>query len=98
MNVSLYQAAAAMEGNLLRQQTIAENLAASSVPGYKKHDSSFASISASNFSNKLNQASKTQLQFLIPAFKQVTNFQQGTLNPTGVNTDIAIDGPGFFQV
>ena len=98
MNVSLYQAAAAMEGNLLRQQTIAENLAASSVPGYKKHDSSFASVSASNFSNTLNQASKTQLQFLIPAFKQVTNFQQGTLNPTGVNTDIAIDGPGFFQV
>jgi len=98
MNVSLYQAAAAMEGNLLRQRTIAENLAASSVPGFKKRDTAFSSVSAGMFPNALDEATKTQLQFHIPSFRHTINFNQGTLIPTGVNTDLAIDGKGFFEV
>ena len=95
MNVSLYQAAAALEGNLLRQQAIAENLAAASVPGFKKQHTSFDSVAAKM---GMQGADRTQLQFLIPSFKQSTSTEQGSLISTGVNTDLAIDGQGFFQV
>ncbi|MDP7009751.1 MAG: flagellar hook-basal body protein [Verrucomicrobiota bacterium] len=99
MNVTLYQAAAALEGNLLRQQAIAENLSAASVPGFKKNDIGFSAISADMFKGQLDKAQdKSQLQFLFPSFEQQTNFQQGTLISTNVNTDVAIDGPGFFAV
>ena len=99
MNVTLYQAAAALEGNLLRQQAIAENLSAASVPGFKKNDIGFSAISADMFKGQLDKVQdKSQLQFLFPSFEQQTNFQQGTLISTNVNTDVAIDGPGFFAV
>ncbi|SVC94627.1 uncharacterized protein METZ01_LOCUS347481, partial [marine metagenome] len=80
MNVTLYQAAAAMEGNLLRQQAIAENLSAASVPGFKKNDIGFSAISADMFKGQLDRVQdKSQLQFLFPSFEQRTNFEQGTL-------------------
>ena len=46
MNVSLYQAAAAMNAQARWQELIAENLAASSVPGYRKQEVSFSSVAA----------------------------------------------------
>ena len=98
MNVSLYQAAAAMEGNLLRQQVIAENLAASSVPGFKKRDMAFSAVSADMFKDPSQPVDKTQLQFMFPSFQHTVNFSQGSLLNTGVPTDLSIDGPGFFAV
>lgn len=98
MNVSLYQAAAALEGNLLRQQTIAENLAAASVPGFKKQHTFFASVASKMAGQGVNGADRKELQFLIPSFQQSTSTTQGSLISTGVNTDLAIDGQGFFQV
>ncbi|MBR91111.1 MAG: hypothetical protein CMO66_07600 [Verrucomicrobiales bacterium] len=99
MNVMLYQAAAALEGNLLRQQAIAENLSATSVPGFKKSEVGFSAISPDMFKNQLDKVEdKSQLQYMFPSFEKQINFQQGTLVSTGVDTDVAIDGPGFFAV
>src|SRR5207245_1130113 len=41
VNVSLYQAAAAMNANARWQEAISENLASSSIPGFKKQNLSF---------------------------------------------------------
>jgi hypothetical protein len=46
MNVSLYQAAAAMNANARWQEVISSNLAASSVPGFKKDEITFSAIEA----------------------------------------------------
>ena len=46
MNISLYQAASALEGAQQRQDVIAENLAAAGVPGYKRHNVGFHSVNA----------------------------------------------------
>jgi flagellar basal body rod protein FlgG len=97
MNVSLYQAAAAMEGNLRRQQMIAENLAAGSIPGFKKMDMSFSAMEPGLFEKGLNAASARQVRYLFPAFSAQTNFLQGAMRPTNVPTDLAIDGPAFFS-
>jgi flagellar basal-body rod protein FlgG len=90
MNVSLYQAAAALKANTLWQETIADNLAASSIPGYKKQELSFAAVQAGLMPSRSNA---TQ-----PHATPVTNFQAGELKFTGVKTDVALEGRGFLVV
>ncbi len=98
MNISLYQAASALEGNLQRQHVIAENLASASVPGFKRHNMAFNSVNAAMFDKSLSEATQTQLKWMLPRFTIATDFQQGTLMPTGDNTNVALDGPGFFGI
>jgi flagellar basal body rod protein FlgG len=95
MNVSLYQAAAAMNVNARWQELIAQNLAASSVPGGRKQEMSFASVEAALAPKAAGQTSS---HHLIPTSSTTTNFQQGELRPTNLATDLAVDGPGFFEV
>ena len=92
MNVSLYQAAAAMNANARWQELISENLANSSVPGARKLDISFAALQT-GFTPSLNGD-----QSVIPAAHMGINFQQGTIRPSGSPMDFAIEGPGFFEV
>jgi len=95
MNVSLYQAAAALNANDHWQEIIAQNLASSGVPGFKKQDVSFAAVEA----GLVPTGSPNGVSHLsMPTTQSVTNFQQGQLRPTGVNTDVALDGSGFFAV
>jgi flagellar basal body rod protein FlgG len=87
MNISLYQAAAALAANANWQDMISENLAAGSVPGFKKSDVVFSTIEAAPGQDSL-----------LPTTQVATNFQQGQIRPTNVPTDVAIEGDGFFEV
>ena len=98
MNVSLYQAAAALEGAQQRQNVIAENLAASNIPGFKRHNVGFHAVNAGQFSNAMQSADKTQLQFMLPKVVGHIDFKQGALIRTGDTNSLAIDGPGFFAI
>lgn len=98
MNVSLYQAAAALEGSLQRQDVIAENLAAAGIPGFKRSQVGFHSVNAEMFSNALGSVNKTELQYMLPRVTGYINFDQGSLMPSGDNNSLSIDGPGFFSV
>ena len=98
MNVSLYQAAAALEGSLQRQDVIAENLAAAGIPGFKRSQVGFHSVNAEMFSNALGSVNKTELQYMLPRVTGYINFNQGSLMPSGDNNSLSIDGPGFFSV
>jgi len=95
MNVSLYQAAAAMNANSRWQELISDNLADCSVPGARKQDVTFSAVEAGLASG---QAGLNGEHFVMPAARASINFRQGEINPTGVTTDFAVDGPGFFQV
>src|SRR3954464_3122786 len=85
MNVSLYQAAAAMNANARWQDMISENLAASSTPGARSRDVSFSSVQSGS-------------QFVIPSAGTSVNFQPGELKRTGNSLDFALEGKGFFEV
>jgi flagellar basal body rod protein FlgG len=87
MNVSLYQAASALNANARWQEIISQNLAASAVPGFKRQDLSFSAVAAAQAPN-----------VMMPEAANITNFQQGQIRPTSVATDVAIDGNGFFEV
>lgn len=84
-----------MSANAQWQEAISENLAAASIPGFKKQDLSFEAVQ----SGMMSQANPDpQVQFVMPHFSASTNFTPGSLRPTGVSTDVAIEGKGFFSV
>ncbi len=95
MEVSLYQAAAAMNATERWQEMISDNLATASMPGARKRDISFSAVQAGLASTAPNFASSG---YVIPAANAATNFQQGELHPTGNAMDLALEGPGFFSV
>lgn len=96
MNVSLYQAAAGMRANERWQEAIVENLAGSAVPGSRKQEVSFSAVSAGLAPGLtgLNAGGG----YVMPVSTTTLNFQQGQLRPTSLPTDMAIEGPGFFEV
>ena len=97
MNVSMSQAAAALNANARWQEIIAENLASSSVPGFKKQELSLAAVQAGLMpAGSLN--SGTPQHFSIPKVGTSTSFAPGDIQFTGNKNDIAIEGKGFFQV
>jgi flagellar basal-body rod protein FlgF len=96
VNVSLYQAAAGLDANAQWQDMVADNLASSSIPGYKRRELSLAAMQAGLLpTSSPNGASDS---FVIPRASGVTNFENGEMKATNVNTDVAIDGKGFFGV
>lgn len=95
MNVSLYQAAAAMNANARWQESISSNLAASSVPGFKKDEITFSAIEAGVMPA---EGPNGRLASLMPKAGTGVNFKAGEFRHTGVNTDVAIEGSGFFEV
>lgn len=97
MNVSLFQAASAMNASSRWQELIAENLSASSVPGFKKQDISFSAVEAGLMSARGANGARSA-QFTMPRMEGYTNFSNGELKFTGLKTDTAIEGPGFFEV
>lgn len=84
-----------MSANARWQEAISENLASASIPGFKKQDLSFEAVR----SGMMSQAQlDPNVQFTFPQAKSATNFSQGQLRNTGVNTDVAIEDRGFFEV
>jgi len=95
MNVSLYQAAAAMNANARWQETISSNLAASSVPGFKKDEITFSAIEAGLMPV---DGPNGRQPFQLPMAGSGINFQPGEYRYTGRETDVAIEGEGFFEI
>ena len=96
--MSLYQAASALNANARWQEVISENMASSSIPGFKKQDLSFSAIQA-GFLNPTAAASRANGQpLLLPTTRTGTNFSAGEIKRTDGNTDFAIDGAGFFEI
>ena len=96
VNVSLYQAAAALDASSRWQEVIAENLASSSVSGYKQEQLSQAAVQAGLM--PANGARGAAQFFSVPQTSVSTNFSPGELRNTGNGNDVAIEGKGFFEV
>ena len=95
MDVSLYQAAAAMNATARWQDLIAENLAGASVPGARKQEFSVSSVRSGLAAG---MPSANQAGYSFPSGEAITNFSPGELRPTGNAMDFALEGPGFFTI
>jgi len=95
MEVSLYQAAAAMNATAQWQDLISENLASASIPGGRKQEISFSDVHAGLGTNS---PGSEQSNFFLPSVTTSTNFKPGELCPSSNSMDFALEGPGFFTV
>jgi flagellar basal body rod protein FlgG len=93
MDVSLYQAAAAMHATAQWQDLIAENLTSSQISGGRKRDISFSDVQAG-----MNASASGSAACYIPTATTVTNFRPGELHVSSNPMDFALEGPGFFTV
>lgn len=98
MDVSLYQAAAAMSASTRWQETIADNLASSQIPGFKKQEMSFSAVQAGFMPRTPGASPLSANRVSMPQAGATTNFQAGELRPTNVPTDFALEGKGLFAV
>lgn len=94
MEVSLYQAAAAMNATAHWQDLVAGNLASASIPGGRRQEVSFSDVAAGLAGNSGLANSK----YYIPTAGDVTNFKPGEMRATNGPTDFGLQGPGFFTV
>jgi flagellar basal-body rod protein FlgG len=97
MNVSLFQAAAALNANSRWQEVIADNLASSSVPGYRKQQLCVAAVQA-GLMPAGGTSSGAAPMFTVPKATTSTSFEPGELKYTGAANDVAIQGKAFFEV
>ncbi len=93
MNVSIYQAASALNANARWQEVVSDNLASADLPGFKRQELSFAAVEAG-----LQPTQAGPAGVVMPHASTVTSFQPGEIRCTGVNTDVAVDGKGFFEL
>src|SRR3984957_7114109 len=98
VTVSLYQAAAALNANSRWQDVISENLASSSVPGFRKQELSIAAVQAGLMPATSLSSPKSPHFFSMPKVTTSTSFKSGDLQYTGDDHNVAIEGKGFFQV
>jgi flagellar basal-body rod protein FlgF len=98
VNVSLYQAASALNANARWQEVISGNLASSTIPGYKKQDLSFAAVQAGFLTPTIAGSRANGQAVSLPTAREHINFSPGEVKRTDVNTDLAIDGAAFFEV
>lgn len=75
------------------QELVAENLAGQAIPGFRRQEMSITGVPSTP-----SGVDPASTQFLLPKAVAFTNFSAGETRPTGVLTDVAIEGPGFFEV
>ena len=71
-------------------------MASASIPGFKKQEISFEAVRAGMLSP--NKSAGITQPVALPATRTHLNFSAGEVRRTDVNTDLAIEGPGFFEV
>lgn len=94
MNLSMFQAASGMDASARWQEVTAENLAAGQVPGFKRQEVAFEPFIV----GMMPGASGSTLRQIQPQATVKTDFSPSGLRSTGVETDVALDGQGFFAV
>ena len=101
MPYGLYISAEGAQAQNLRMQVIANNLANVDTAGFKRelaviqarHSEAIEQGEASSGSGSINDIGGGVL-----ARHSLSDFSQGTLKNTGISTDMAIEGEGFFEI
>ncbi|WP_298837193.1 flagellar hook-basal body complex protein [Clostridium sp.] len=99
----MWDSKSAMRAQQEKLDTISNNIANANTNGYKKLNTNFKDLVHETLDRKgypVNAASKTVLQngtgVRVGEWKRDNT--QGSLTQTGLSTDLAIDGTGYFEV
>lgn len=88
---ALTTAVSGMQAQSYALENISGNIANSRTAGFKRVDTSFADLVPDAALNR-------QVAGSVAAYSRTTNTIQGDLAPTGIDTNVAINGDGFFVV
>lgn len=95
LSSSMFSAANGLQAHSDAMNTVSDNIANISTTGFKQNQARFGDILSSTVADAA--AGKAQGQGALLTGIQ-TNFTQGTMQPTGRSTDLALQGNGFFVV
>jgi flagellar hook protein FlgE len=94
---ALYTGASGLEGNSLELSVVGDNIANANTIGFKGSRAAFADAMAQSLiGNSPNGAGQRGLGQKLQMVQRILT--QGALTNTGLNTDLAIEGSGFFQL
>ncbi|GEO99882.1 flagellar hook protein FlgE [Methylobacterium haplocladii] len=88
---ALQTAVSGLKAQSYALDNISGNIANSQTTGYKRIDTSFVDLIA-------EQTPRREVAGSVGAYSQLTNTIQGNLSSTGVATNMALNGEGFFVV
>lgn len=88
---ALTTAVSGMQAQSYALENISGNIANSRTAGFKRVDTSFSDLVPDTALNR-------QIAGSVAAYSRTTNTIQGDLAPTGISTNVAINGDGFFVV
>lgn len=94
----IYQNAASMSGLETWNNAIAQNLAQSSSPGYKKAILSFEGQSSGAVGYEGSFDKTLFRESVVASGKGGVDFSTGSIQNTDIKTDFAIEGEGFFEL
>ncbi|MGM0380899.1 MAG: flagellar hook-basal body complex protein [bacterium] len=101
---SLFTGVSGLQSHMTKMDTLSDNLSNINTPGFKKSQTifkSFLSESMSSASRPTESRGGTNPQQIGLGVQVGTinkDMSQGQLQRTGVNTDLAVQGEGFFEV
>ena len=94
MNISIQQAASALQAYEHWHATIADNMSAANVPGFKRSKFSLEAVNGPEISSD----NATLKNYLMPKGNDTLDHSAGLIKHTGQPTDIAIGGEGYFEL
>jgi flagellar hook protein FlgE len=96
----MYSGLSGLNANALELSLIGNNLANINTPGYKSSSGGFQDLLSQTLTGGSSEGNINFLQVGLGAEIATTNqnFAQGSLQSTGINTNVAIQGGGFFVV
>jgi len=98
VNIGFYESASAMNALEQWQRHISDNIAASSVAGYKKSDVAFEAIGRGALPSTTGINPREGDVGHLPRGGASTNFSQGVVRMTNNPLDFAINNEGFFSI
>ena len=100
MLTSLYSGLSGLNANALELSLIGNNLSNVNTPGYKSSSAGFQDLLSQTLTGGSSAGSVNFIQIGLGTEIGSTNqnFSQGGLQSTGINTNVAIQGSGFFVV
>lgn len=99
ITAGFYQAAAALDNTEKWRDVVSQNIAASNVPGYMQCSAAFEGVSMGEMPKQSNAGEGVEmLEISAPEGTIKTSFRSGETAYTGVDTHLAINGKGFFEV
>jgi flagellar basal body rod protein FlgG len=100
MNIGLYQSAASLTALEHWQDAVSQNITSSQVSGYRKRTVEFSSQDGGQWNLDPNSSTTgdTSQTAQFPKISNGINYLPGDTQPSGRDLDVAIQGPGFFEV